>query len=212
MPVGNDIVDLQDPEALPGASHPRFDLRVFTRDERARLLRCHRPTTLRWRFWAAKESAFKAARQLDQSTRFLPRRFTLGPWEGAGYRVVHSDGARFRVRIEATHGWIHAVAAPDPSDEVGRSFLESDTMRDSDRTIQVQRIEGPRTACDPGGRVRELAATAAASLLSLCPSEIRIRKVAGIPRAERRGRVLPVSISLSHHGRFVACACVLEQG
>ena len=35
--LGNDIIDLGDPETRPGARHPRFDARVFTREERAAL-------------------------------------------------------------------------------------------------------------------------------------------------------------------------------
>jgi phosphopantetheinyl transferase (holo-ACP synthase) len=55
--VGNDVVDLRDPENQPEAIHPRFDDRVFTWAERARILAAGSPHRMRWVLWAAKESA-----------------------------------------------------------------------------------------------------------------------------------------------------------
>ena len=76
MLVGNDVVDLHDSESRPGALHPRFDVRVFTPDEREALSAAAYP--LRWTLWAAKESAYKVAKKLDPTVRFLPRDFVVG--------------------------------------------------------------------------------------------------------------------------------------
>ena len=77
MPVGNDIVDLRDPETRPGALHPRFDARVFTPAERERIGPDEQGHRMRWLMWAAKESAYKAAKKLDPRTVFSPSRFEV---------------------------------------------------------------------------------------------------------------------------------------
>src|SRR5512139_2501725 len=75
--IGNDVVDLLDPETQPGAVHPRFDARVFTDDELRALRRSVAPGRLRWLMWAAKESAFKAVRRNDACVAFRPREFAV---------------------------------------------------------------------------------------------------------------------------------------
>ena len=73
--LGNDVIDLRDPETWPGACHPRFDRRVFTPAECATIAASPRPAMTRWVHWAAKESAYKAARRQRPATIFAPRRF-----------------------------------------------------------------------------------------------------------------------------------------
>ena len=46
--VGNDVVDLEDSETVSGATHPRFDERVFADEEIACLRRSGAPERLRW--------------------------------------------------------------------------------------------------------------------------------------------------------------------
>ena len=46
--VGNDVVDLRDPDADPATLSARFDLRVFGPDERDRLAASRHPVRLRW--------------------------------------------------------------------------------------------------------------------------------------------------------------------
>ncbi len=53
MLVGNDVVDLHDPESSPEALHARFDARVFTTDERVLLSASDSMHELRWTLWAA---------------------------------------------------------------------------------------------------------------------------------------------------------------
>jgi hypothetical protein len=75
--LGNDVVDLWDPETRPGAAHPRFDVRVFDPTELAALARSRAPNQLRWVLWAAKEAAYKAAKRMDPTTLLSPRRFVV---------------------------------------------------------------------------------------------------------------------------------------
>ena len=88
--IGNDVVDLRDPETRPGAQHARFDARVFAASERLALERSRDAGRLRWILWAAKESAFKAARRCDPATVFAPSHFVVELGEGLRGRVRHA--------------------------------------------------------------------------------------------------------------------------
>ena len=72
--VGNDIVDLFDPDAQPRSFRPGFDERVFAAEERRAIEQDPNPLARRWAHWAAKEAAYKLARQIDETFVFSPRR------------------------------------------------------------------------------------------------------------------------------------------
>jgi phosphopantetheinyl transferase len=55
-------------------------------------------------------------------------------------------------------------------------------------------------------RVRDLARAAVGSVMNVCPSEIEIQSDAGIPTLHRADQRLPLDLSMSHDGRFIACA------
>ena len=65
--VGNDVVDLRDPESAAETLHPRFDKRVFSVREREAMAESRDAARLRWKFWAAKESASGKQPQLTQA-------------------------------------------------------------------------------------------------------------------------------------------------
>ena len=109
MLVGNDVVDLRDPESRPEAIHNRFDARVFTSDERKALSASAAAHELRWTLWAAKESAYKVAKKLDPTVRFLPRDFVVGQIAEGRALVMHATGP-FDVRLYRTDRWVSAVA------------------------------------------------------------------------------------------------------
>jgi phosphopantetheinyl transferase (holo-ACP synthase) len=186
--IGNDVVDLADPEAREVALHPRFDARVFAEGERALLrLSAERPR-LRWALWAAKEAAYKCARQLDPGARFHPRELVV---EGD---VVRHGARRFLVRVREEGGALHAVAVP---------------VRGAARGVcaGVARCEG-----DAGSAARGLALAAAARRLGAAPEELEIVRSGRRPLLLRRGRPAGLALSLSHHGRFAAFALAPAAG
>lgn len=196
MSIGNDIVDLADPETRHQGLHPRFDERVFGPSERALLGRSDSPHVLRWALWAAKESAFKAEKRLDPALVFSPKRFvvTLSALPVAGAQGVALGQVEHRghvldlqVHVDGTR--LHAVAR-------GTRATGARLLWRVDRVVS-----------DAGATARRLAATAIGSALGLDPSGIRI--VRRPPVAIHRGRPLEVDVSLSHHGRFAAFACAL---
>src|SRR5512147_2410613 len=113
--LGNDVVDLGDPETRPDARHPRFDARVFTREERAALASAAQPERLRWSLWAAKEAAYKCLKKLEPATCFSPVRFAVR-FETERTGSVQAGGRRLRVALFAEGDALHAIAtdAADP--------------------------------------------------------------------------------------------------
>lgn len=200
MPVGNDVVDLRDPDNQPAALHRRFDLRVFDDEEHDLLSAAcnvearHR---LRWTMWAAKECALKYLRQIEPGLPFRPREFAVTLDSSAGGRVVHR-GAELGVALDVTRARVHAVAAGPPG-VVGPVPVTA-----------VARIERARPAApaDASIDVRRLAARELERLLDLPAGSVDIHGGARTtaPRARHDGEELPVELSLSHDGAWMGCA------
>jgi hypothetical protein len=204
--IGNDVIDLGDPDTQPGATHPRFDARVFTATELDAIQTSPVPNRVRWLLWAAKESAFKAFRKQDPSLVFSPARLVVrleqAQGEGMGRGTVlcreetpvRQDGARGAVIYAAeTEGAVHVIAQTDAEGEMA-------VLADA---AQVD-AECPSVA------VRRLAIAALAPRLDVEPGELTIVRAGRVPRLWLRGRLAPVDLSLSHHGRFVAFAGMLD--
>lgn len=190
--IGNDVVDLGDLDALPGATHPRFDERVFDADERHAIQSNATPNRLRWILWAAKESAFKALRKLDDRTIFSPRRLSVA-LDGAGRGTVLHAGRRVDVVVEDAEDAVHVIATGSPA-ATGALISE----------VGFTSSEGASAAA------RRLLIAAVAPRLGVAAEDLEVVRVHRVPRLHVRGQLAPVDISLSHHGRFVACACALR--
>jgi phosphopantetheinyl transferase (holo-ACP synthase) len=185
--LGNDVVDLSDPEAGESALHPRFDERVFVASERALLAASREPRALRWALWAAKEAACKAARRRDPRLAFRPRGFVV-----QGDRVRHAAG-EFRVRVEREGDALHAVALSAGA---------------APRRLAARSAELP-PGLSPGVAVRALARRVAAALLGAGAAELEIVARDRVPLLLLRGEPCAAALSLSHHGRRIACAVAL---
>ncbi len=199
MSVGNDVVDLRDPEADLRSLHPRFAERVFTAAERE-MLREARQTqgevahrALHWALWAAKESAYKALKRRTPEAVFSPRAFEVHLPDAllilggqAAGSVVHR-GRPFPLLVRRDGDSLHAVA------------------RSLDLEYEAILCRVGMTADDPSQDARRLAAQALSSALGLDSAAVQI--VRRPPEAVYRGRLVAADLSLSHHGRFVAFAC-----
>ena len=192
--LGNDVIDLADPETWPGACHPRFEHRVFTPAERAAIAASPRPALTRWIHWAAKESAYKAARRRAGDTVFAPRRFAVELAPGAG--AVRHGADRFRLRVRLLGDAVHAIAW----EPTATGLLVAD----------VARVGAPATPAALSGAARTLAVRAIAGALGLADAHLAVARVAGDPPCLLRdGRPAHATLSLSHHGQLVAFACLL---
>lgn len=193
MPVGNDVVDLQDPGNQPDSIHPRFDHRVFS-DSELQLIEAVSSVSerhvLRWTLWAAKESVFKLVQQCDETLQFRPRSFEtrLPASDSVDSAQVRFEGSVYPVALDITQDRVHAVARNPGTKPVSG----------------IDRPARPPSAADASTLVRAQAARTIGRQLGIMPEEIEI--TGRIPRAVRNGKRLPVDISLSHHGRYLAHA------
>jgi len=196
--LGNDIVDLEDPDADATTFSPRWSQRVFTPRELDAVTNAADPVRARWRFWAAKEAAYKCARQAHDRAIFSPRAFevrfgSLPAGRRRGW--VEWRGERLSLHLEEGASWVHAWV-DDGTDAAGpprrgiavlptglRQLAEgaSDFVR---RCVLRDAITGPlRDAVD-----------------------LEIVRRDRVPHLQSaRGRE-SASLSLSHHGRYVAWA------
>ena len=194
MLVGSDVVDLRDPESLPEAIHPRFDARVFTAQERRGSGWSAASHVFRWSLWAAKESAYKVAKKLDPAVRFLPRDFVVQRIAEGRAVVVHETGP-FDVRLDRTDERIHAIATP----AAAKASPPIGPLR-----AGIERLAAP--GADPSRSVRTLVCAELGAWMDVPPEQLQIGADRGIPIALWQNQRLPVDLSLSHHGRFVAWA------
>ena len=109
MFVGNDVVDLTDPETRLDSLHDRFAERIFTASEREAIFADARPDVALWTHWAAKQSAYKVLRKADPDAVFAHESFRVDFFNRVGGNrlmgAVEHDG---RVRGE------HHIGNPWP--------------------------------------------------------------------------------------------------
>ncbi len=197
--LGNDVVDLTDPEARPGATHPRFDARVFTPAELERLRGSGAPHRLRWMLWAAKEAAYKLLRKVDARTIFSPVRFQVALDATLRGQVRHGDRV-VSLRLGEGEDSLHAIATDERTPE-SRILTETAELEDPAGAL-------PGTG---GAAARALAVEHIAGRLGVDPEELEIERRGRIPTLRHRGEETGLDLSLSHHGRFVAFACDLGE-
>lgn len=190
--VGNDVVDLADPEVQRGPAHRRFDARVFALVERRALCTSAEPNRLRWMLWAAKEAAYKLLKKHDPKLVFSPARFIVTLHGSLSGQVVH-EGSTLCVSLRAGGDALHAVAGDD--------------AREAARVVSAVGVASQ--PFDPSTAVRALLVRTLAEGLGLPATAFRLGRRARIPTLEIAGLPTPPDLSLSHHGRFVAFACVL---
>ncbi|MHB8909642.1 MAG: 4'-phosphopantetheinyl transferase superfamily protein [Syntrophales bacterium] len=205
--VGNDVVDLKEPENRGKSGDDRFLDRVFTAREREMIAAARSPDTLLWSLWAAKEAAYKAVGGDDPSVCSIPRRYPVlidggeaaGTSTAAGSegclagRVVTPLG-EVVLRITVTDDYVHAVAAGSPSVLAG--IIQ--------RVDRIDRAEaaGDESPFVRGQLIREIARRLGCPVADL--AVLKEPSVSDVPRVFLRGRPLGADISLSHDGRFAA--------
>jgi len=189
--IGNDIVDLADPETHLGASHPRFDRRVFAPEEFELLATTRTRARMRWILWSAKEAAYKAARQECATTVFSPSRFVVRLNRALHGSVSHESRC-WNVRIQLDGDCVHAVV--------------NDEKFYGDTIWSARRLTAKEFG-DPSREARRFAAITVATRLGLPVAHLRIERSGRIPQLIYDGSAALADLSLSHHGAFVGFAC-----
>ncbi len=201
--VGNDVVDLKDPENIGKSRDDRFLGRVFTAGERELIASAPFPDTLLWSLWAAKEAAYKAVSSADPTVCSIPRRYRVVlEAEDATRKIVRLAGKVITPRgelvleVAVSADWVHALAAG--AEEALKRLCR-----------RVKRLEGGKGVVNPSAFVRGALLREIACRLD-CPvgdlSVVKNPDGLGAPRVLFRGELLAAEISLSHDGRFAAFA------
>ncbi len=230
--VGNDIVDLRKAESAPSS---RFIHRVFSEKERARISATSKPVHLIWKYWAAKEAAFKVVRKISSSVIFAHSKFEVSDskfkvsdnkLEVNGWGHVDYEGLRLLVLWRYGPNWIHSLALTDASvskqvhwREIKKSeFLQN--RWDGDCSATESPAKQPAKPQTESQMVRSFA------LREINPNNNDVRRPRSpckgsqfsISREELDGRRLPpcvmqadsivpgIDISLSHDGDYIAFA------
>lgn len=206
--IGNDLVDLRDADARPESFRPRFDERVFSDEERRSFARDASPLARRWAHWGAKEAAYKLARQIDSTYVFSPARL-LPRFETEESVILHhatglerrgrlafpsplsNELEELEIRSFETAERVHVVAVP-----LGADWGSID--------LGVETID-VRTD-DPSLAVRNFAIGGISRSLGIEAKRISIGREGRVPIVQLDGVTTSLSISLSHHGRWIAYA------
>jgi hypothetical protein len=189
--VGNDVVDLSDPESSRDACHLRFDRRVFTPEEFEVLSTDHTDVQRRWILWSAKEAAYKAARRECARIIFSPAHFVVN-LDRSLCGSVRVGNRRWPVRVRIDGDCVHAVVSENES---------------FDGTLSGSRQLMRAELRDPSQGVRRFAIASIAAGLGVSTSDLRIEKINRIPQLIVAGEAAPVALSLSHHGSYAGFAC-----
>jgi len=224
--LGNDVVDLRDADSRPESFRPRFDARVFSPEERRAISRDRDPLARRWAHWAAKEAAYKLAKQIDPDLVFSPIRLQpdFDPVNADAHRrtlrcgIVRRSGpssiapTEVEVRSFETEDRVHVVALPIGSDWGAVDFaverLESNTTDASAavRALAVREISRS-LGIDPRRlAVGRLGVTRSGWRVGPLRAELGDPRRSRIPTIELDGGPTSLLLSLSHHGRFISFA------
>lgn len=204
--LGADVVDLAQAARSPYVAR-RFAARVLSSRERARLGEADGAERGLWRYWAAKEAAFKLGCRLDPRMRFDHARFEV---EGEGARgVVRHPELEAEVRWTEGEGWIHAVAfEAEPAAWLAAVEAMEPLAREVGSLAPVELASAPH---HDSRAARVLAHRLLAALGA--PFDIALIRTAGptavsgldgAPLGDQAARSW--GVSLSHDGRFVSAA------
>jgi phosphopantetheinyl transferase (holo-ACP synthase) len=182
LAVGNDIVDLEYEQDL---DETRFAKRVLSPCEHAEFRRRQDRRQYLWMAWSAKEAAYKYFKQLDGKTAFLPAKYEFCHRT----KCVNFGGRTVPVYHRISEEFIYCRAG---SELIGEA---------------TDRILASLSPMDQHAGVRVLGENMLAAQLHCHIDAISFGKsLDGVPFAMVLGEVVAVSVSFTHHGRYIACA------
>lgn len=195
--IGNDVVDLTDPENIGKSRDQRFVRRVFTLEEE-KIIRCAADSDrILWILWAGKEVAYKIVQKINQCISSIPRlyRVHLAVKQGAVcYGNVETPICLINIKTFSDKKHVQCVGIPAIHGKQNKYFWKTGIVA----------ISSPYEMTG----VRDSIVRCLADYLHLMPDKIDIRKnkETGIPYVYIHGIKSAIDISFSHDGRFFAWA------
>lgn len=181
--------------------------RVFTSGERRQIRESNDPERTLWSVWTGKETAYKAIRRAVPSVTSAPGRYEVAVCSsGASLPergTVYTPCGPISLRFSSTADYVHCVGATTQE--------EIDTI-----TWDIGEIPRNQQLCDGGSNfVRHMAKRNISVLLDTEPEAIAIIRPKGNnglapPEVRTEETMLPVILSMSHDGRFAACAFTIS--
>jgi phosphopantetheinyl transferase (holo-ACP synthase) len=210
--IGNDIVDLAEPGVAGKEQDRRFMDRVFTPEERARILEAAAPTIALWKTWAAKEAAYKIAGKIREKVTFAHRAFEVAADGSEGW--VSFEDLLVRVRWEVAADYVHCVGQLGP--RIQRS-AQSGLGRVLTAIAHCREPLGGQLTTAERASVHSPASERARLLARRLMARWDLRGAEVLRAWRARGWGAPVlarddrplegfDVSLSHDGRFAAAA------
>lgn len=209
--VGNDIVNLNDPNARKKSANIRFLNRVFTPNERKLIDRASVPDSAVWSIWAAKEAAYKAVSQKGAAVSSSPLRYEVDPHPGGDASApccegtVVTPGGDVFFRTACGPDFVHCIAVDSPEDWgcIVWGMQRFDPVNRSGAGMPDESL-----------LARSAAQKSIAFFYNVNEEELEIRRAgepgANPPAAYLQGRLMTVNLSLSHDFPFVAYAFTVE--
>jgi phosphopantetheinyl transferase (holo-ACP synthase) len=216
LPIGNDIIDLEQ-ERNSGRSSvalSRYAKKVLSSKEWKKFQIEENSELYLWQAWASKEAAFKLLRQITPELRFLPRAYTLAEDLSHITHIasVSDDVTDIPITFKSDGDYLfcRAYMGAGPSRLVKVPVKDKIAMSE-----QAGEFPAPDTSgTHPSKRVRELCLELlrTSKILSSELGQPQFAVAAsGMPLVRDGSETLPLEISFSHHGRFVAVSIAQGQ-
>jgi len=195
--VGNDVVDLGDPDNRESFARPGYVERVCTPAERRVLEAAEDPERLFWCFFAAKEAAYKLLVKLGEEPGLSHRRIEVAADLGSS----RYDDREIALSVGHADSWVHALASIGPAAP----------------RFEVSEL-GEHARASAAGR--DLLCRMASEVLGVSGDALSVERRPSAtsydgfepPRLCEKGVPTGLDVSLSHDGRFVAAALAVRRG
>lgn len=203
--LGNDIVDLKDPDCKNTLDNKRFCERVFTKEELISIQNSNQPLPTLWMHWAAKEASYKLIKREFSDTIFSHKKFVFD----VHTNTIHYKNQTYSCEIIQNQDFVHVLCKKEKdtsSDYKVWIYTKEDIVH-----LSSQYFINNLSLENQSELVR---ATIRFGILKLYPNikydMIQIEKL-----KDANGKQIPpimqipslniqISISMSHHGRYFA--------
>jgi len=190
--LGNDIIDLQEVLHSGQASRAGFQGRICTLSELSPLQKDFTIELSIWILWALKESAYKCYIQAGGLPLFAPKKFVatvekINKHQLSAFLETPKGVFNSQVRINKSYVLAESWRNGSTSGKICSGIEVFTTDLQKDKSISIK-----RALCKH---------FAAAQQLDI--AELKVRKSdRNIPALYLAGKKLPLTVSLSHHGKW----------